>query len=49
MPTEHERIEHVLDGVLPPESHAPQRLHRAMRHATLDGGKRLRARLDCSD
>ena len=45
MPTEHERIERVLDGVLPPESHAPQRLHRAMRHATLDGGKRLRARL----
>jgi farnesyl diphosphate synthase len=45
MPTEHERIERVLDGVLPPESLAPQRLHRAMRHATLDGGKRLRARL----
>jgi farnesyl diphosphate synthase len=45
MPTEHERIERVLDSVLPPESLAPQRLHRAMRHATLDGGKRLRARL----
>ena len=45
MPTEHERIERVLGGVLPPESLAPQRLHRAMRHATLDGGKRLRARL----
>ena len=45
MPTEHERIERVLDGTLPPESLAPQRLHRAMRHATLDGGKRLRARL----
>lgn len=45
MPTEHERIERVLDGALPPESLAPQRLHRAMRHATLDGGKRLRARL----
>jgi len=30
---------------LPPESLAPQRLHRAMRHATLDGGKRLRTRL----
>ena len=45
MPTEHEHIERVLDGVLPPESLAPQRLHRAMRHATLGGGKRLRARL----
>ncbi|MFZ9311376.1 MAG: polyprenyl synthetase family protein [Arenimonas sp.] len=45
MPTDNERIERVLDGALPPESLAPQRLHRAMRHATLDGGKRLRARL----
>ena len=45
MPTDNEHIERVLDGALPPESHAPQRLHRAMRHATLDGGKRLRARL----
>lgn len=45
MPTDNEHIEHVLDGALPPESLAPQRLHRAMRHATLDGGKRLRARL----
>lgn len=45
MPTDNERIERVLDGTLPPESLAPQRLHRAMRHATLDGGKRLRARL----
>lgn len=45
MPTEQERIERVLDGALPPESLAPQRLHCAMRHAALDGGKRLRARL----
>lgn len=45
MPTDKERIERVLDGALPPESLAPQRLHRAMRHAILDGGKRLRARL----
>jgi farnesyl diphosphate synthase len=45
MPTDNEHIERVLDGALPPESLAPQRLHRAMRHATLDGGKRLRARL----
>ena len=45
MPTDNERIERVLDGALPPEDAAPQRLHRAMRHATLDGGKRLRARL----
>lgn len=45
MPTDNERIERVLDGALPSESLAPQRLHRAMRHATLDGGKRLRARL----
>jgi farnesyl diphosphate synthase len=45
MPTDNEHIERVLDGALPPESLAPQRLHRAMRYATLDGGKRLRARL----
>ena len=45
MPTDNEHIERVLDGALPPEILAPQRLHRAMRHATLDGGKRLRARL----
>lgn len=45
MPTDNEHIERVLDGALLPESLAPQRLHRAMRYATLDGGKRLRARL----
>jgi len=39
------RIEHVLDGLLPPASQPPERLHLAMRYATLDGGKRLRARL----
>ena len=39
------RIEHVLDGLLPPASQPPERLHQAMRYATLDGGKRLRARL----
>ncbi len=45
MPTDNERIERFLAGALPPETLAPERLHRAMRHATLDGGKRLRARL----
>lgn len=39
------RIENVLDGLLPPASQPPERLHLAMRYATLDGGKRLRARL----
>ncbi|MFY8205514.1 MAG: polyprenyl synthetase family protein [Arenimonas sp.] len=45
MPTDQDRIEGVLDHALPPETRAPERLHRAMRHATLGGGKRLRARL----
>jgi farnesyl diphosphate synthase len=39
------RIERVLDVLLPPATLAPERLHQAMRYATLDGGKRLRARL----
>jgi farnesyl diphosphate synthase len=39
------RIERVLDVLLPPVTLAPERLHQAMRYATLDGGKRLRARL----
>lgn len=38
-----ERIESVLDIALPAESLAPQRLHKAMRYATLGGGKRIRA------
>lgn len=37
-----ERAERCLDGVLPCESQAPERLHAAMRYATLTGGKRLR-------
>lgn len=38
-----ERIESVLDAALPAENTAPQRLHQAMRYATLGGGKRIRA------
>ena len=36
------RIEAALERVLPPSAHSPQRLHAAMRHATIDGGKRMR-------
>ena len=38
-----ERIETALDHRLPAESQHPERLHRAMRYSTLDGGKRVRA------
>ncbi len=37
-----ERVEAALDRRLPPADKLPSRLHRAMRYATLDGGKRLR-------
>lgn len=37
------RLERVLDGWLPPAEQHPSNLHRAMRYATLDGGKRMRA------
>jgi geranylgeranyl pyrophosphate synthase len=39
------RVEHALDVRLPPATVAPQRLHEAMRYATLNGGKRVRAAL----
>lgn len=39
------RIEAALDRALPAAAEPPQRLHAAMRHATLDGGKRIRALL----
>jgi geranylgeranyl diphosphate synthase, type II len=35
-------VEAWLEAVLPPESAAPSNLHRAMRHAVLGGGKRVR-------
>ena len=38
-------LEHYLDHVLPPADVAPLRLHAAMRHAVLGGGKRMRALL----
>lgn len=38
-----DRIESVLDAALPSENLPPQRLHQAMRYATLGGGKRIRA------
>ncbi|MGY0504093.1 (2E,6E)-farnesyl diphosphate synthase [Luteimonas sp. e5] len=36
------RIEAALERVLPPASEEPTRLHAAMRHAALAGGKRIR-------
>jgi farnesyl diphosphate synthase len=36
------RAENALTDILPPEDLAPVELHRAMRYATLGGGKRLR-------
>jgi farnesyl diphosphate synthase len=36
------RVEATLAGALPAAELPPQRLHAAMRHATLDGGKRMR-------
>lgn len=40
-----ERVEVDLDRCLPDPTRPPQRLHRAMRYASLGGGKRLRAAL----
>ncbi|MBB5208218.1 polyprenyl synthetase family protein [Chiayiivirga flava] len=37
-----DRCETTLDRILPADTVAPQRLHAAMRHATLGGGKRMR-------
>ncbi|HJW45882.1 MAG TPA: farnesyl diphosphate synthase [Lysobacter sp.] len=39
------RIEAVLDRTLAPATDSPQHLHAAMRHAVLDGGKRMRPML----
>lgn len=36
------RTAQALDRHLPPATHAPQRLHEAMRYACLNGGKRVR-------
>jgi farnesyl diphosphate synthase len=40
-----QRVERALDARLPPAAQAPSRLHEAMRYATLEGGKRVRAGL----
>lgn len=37
-----ERIESQLDAALPPPTDDPRRLHQAMRHSVLGGGKRMR-------
>ncbi len=37
-----DRVESVLEAVLPPLAVAPERLHEAMRYAVLGGGKRVR-------
>lgn len=39
------RIENILNGLLPLETLAPQKLHSAMRYSALNGGKRVRALL----
>jgi farnesyl diphosphate synthase len=44
-PAYRRRLEELLDTRLPPADHHPAHLHRAMRYATLDGGKRMRALL----
>ena len=36
------RVDAMLERVLPPAEHPPQRLHEAMRYAVLNGGKRIR-------
>jgi len=36
------RVEQLMDAVLPSAAQAPERLHEAMRYATLSGGKRIR-------
>ena len=36
------RVERALERALPGPQHAPARLHKAMRYATLEGGKRVR-------
>jgi len=36
------RVDAALEHALPPADLAPRRLHAAMRHAALDGGKRMR-------
>ncbi|KFN41389.1 polyprenyl synthetase family protein [Arenimonas oryziterrae] len=40
-----ERVESALERSLPAASQIPRRLHEAMRHAALGGGKRIRPRL----
>jgi geranylgeranyl pyrophosphate synthase len=37
-----EKVEAVLNQLLPPETHPPGRLHEAMRYSVFAGGKRLR-------
>jgi farnesyl diphosphate synthase len=39
------RVERALNDCLPPADSAPAELHRAMRYAVLDGGKRIRPAL----
>lgn len=40
-----QRVESALDSYLPPARDDPARLHEAMRYASLNGGKRIRAML----
>jgi len=47
MDLERQAVERVLPRLLPAEDQWPSRLHRAMRHAVLGGGKRIRPILAC--
>ena len=40
-----DRVDAMLDRVLPPAAEPPRRLHEAMRYAVLNGGKRIRPTL----
>ena len=40
--TQASAVERALDGLLPKESQAPEKIHEAMRYSVLNGGKRLR-------
>ncbi|MGH9740455.1 MAG: polyprenyl synthetase family protein [Candidatus Acidiferrales bacterium] len=41
-PADHSAIEAALERLLPPDSTAPQTIHRAMRYSVFAGGKRIR-------
>ena len=42
LPAWRARVDAAIEAALPPTTREPRRLHAAMRHAALDGGKRMR-------